>query len=57
MNKNPDELSQQEKIKLGIETIKIFFDSLGPNDIYKKILLEELMKYLMHGSFEVTEDE
>lgn len=44
---------QEEKTKLGIEAIKNFFDSInGPNDIYKQILLEELMKYLINGNFD-----
>lgn len=48
MNENPDNMTPKEKIVLGIETLKNFFDSLGEeNDIYKQILLEELMKILM----------
>lgn len=48
MIKDPDKLSPKEKIIEGIETLKSFFDSLGEeNDIYKQILLEELMKILM----------
>ena len=47
MPKNPDSLSEQEKVKLGISAIKSFFDQFGKNDIYKQIFLEELMKILL----------
>lgn len=44
--KDPDKMTEKEKIVLGLETIKHFFDSLGPNDIYKQIVLEEVMRFL-----------
>jgi hypothetical protein len=50
ITKNPDDLTQQEKIMLGIESIRSFFDSIDPggeNDIYKQIVLEELFKFLL----------
>ena len=47
----------EEKIKLGIETLKSFFDSLGPNDIYKQILLEELFKELMKNDIPLSDTE
>lgn len=43
----PDNLSYEEKVKIGLDTIKSFFDSLGPTDIYKQIVLEEVMKFIM----------
>jgi len=46
LNKNPDCLTEKEKIILGIDTIKQFFDSLGENDVYKQIVLEEIMRFL-----------
>lgn len=48
---NPDRMTPKEKIVVGIETLKNFFDSVGgpSNDIYKQILLEELIKILMEG--------
>lgn len=56
LNKNPDELSREEKIKMGIETIKTFFDSLGPTDVYKQIVLEELMKFLIGGNIRTPDN-
>lgn len=56
LNKNPDEFSREEKIKVGIETIKAFFDSLGPTDIYKQIVLEEVMKFLVCEDVKTADD-
>ena len=48
MLKDPDAMTQEEKAVAGIEAIKSFFDSVeGPNDVYKQILLEELIKILL----------
>jgi hypothetical protein len=47
LSKNPDDLTYKEKVTIGLDTIKSFFDSLGPDDIYKQIVLEELMKFLV----------
>lgn len=43
---DPDQLSDEEKIKLGIESLKSFWDLFGENDIYKQVFLEELMKFI-----------
>ncbi len=45
-NKDPEKLTEKEKIIVGIETIKQFFDSFGTDDIYKQIVLEEVMRFL-----------
>lgn len=42
-----DNLTKEEKAIIGFNTIKAFFDSLGPTDVYKQILLEEVMKLLI----------
>jgi len=48
MDKNPENLTEEEMVKMGIEAIKDFFDQFeGPNDIYKQIFLEELMKFML----------
>jgi hypothetical protein len=48
MNKNEENLSEEERIMLGIEAIKSFFDQLGePNDVYKEIFLTVLFEELM----------
>lgn len=39
-------MTNQEKLTEGLEALKEFFDSLGPNDIYKEILLETLFDML-----------
>ena len=44
---DPDKLSDEEKIKASLETLKEFWDLFGENDIYKQIFLEELMKFLL----------
>lgn len=44
---DPDKLSDQEKITLGLETLQSFWDSFGEDDIYKQIFLEEIMKFLL----------
>jgi hypothetical protein len=41
-----DEISDEEKIIESCEALKSFFDLLGPNDIYKQILLETFFAYL-----------
>lgn len=44
---DPDKLTNQEKVALGLDVIKRFFDTLGPDDVYKQIVLEEVMRYLL----------
>lgn len=39
-------MNDEEKIVEGIAGLKAFFDALGPNDIYKQILLEVLFENL-----------
>jgi hypothetical protein len=38
-----------EKIKESHAALYAFFDSLGPNDIYKQVLLEEFFKILLEN--------
>ena len=52
LHKNPDDLTKEEKIILGLDIIKQFFDSLGPTDIYKQIVLEEVMRVLIGDEHE-----
>jgi len=39
-----DKISDEEKLKLADDALRTFFDQLGPNDIYKKVLLEVLFE-------------
>lgn len=39
-----DELTDQQKLIAAADTLNAFFDGLGPNDIYKRILLEVLFE-------------
>jgi hypothetical protein len=39
-----DEITENEKIEVADDTFATFFESLGPNDIYKKIFLEVLFE-------------
>lgn len=39
-----NEITENEKIEIADDTLATFFDSLGPNDIYKKIFLEVLFE-------------
>jgi hypothetical protein len=41
---------EKNKIVQSIEGIKKFSESLGPSDIYKDILIEELLKIFMKSS-------
>lgn len=47
MDKNPENLTDQEKAEQGIEALKEFFDQFGPDDIYKQIFLEVLFEELL----------
>ncbi len=55
--------SEEEKIKQGHVAFKAFFDDLGPNDIYKRILLETFFEFIYKNSennsllFNSNEDE
>lgn len=40
----PPPISENDKIVQSVEGIKKFSESLGPSDIYKDILIEELLK-------------
>jgi hypothetical protein len=39
--------SDSDKIAESVDSIKKFSESLGPSDIYQKILIEELFKIFM----------
>lgn len=43
-------IDDENKIIQSIESIKKFSESLGPSDIYKDILIEELLKIFMKRS-------
>ncbi len=43
----PPPISDNEKIVQSIDGIKKFSESLGPSDIYKDILIEELLRIFM----------
>ena len=47
MDMEEEHLSDEEKERIVIDTLVQFFDSLGENDIYKQVLLEEFFKHLM----------
>jgi hypothetical protein len=47
-------ISDEEKIRLGHEAFKTFVDSLGPNDIYKQILLEEFFRIILSGKYDLS---
>ena len=42
--------NDNEKIIQSFDSIKKFSESLGPSDIYKDILIEELLKIFMQKS-------
>jgi len=44
-------IDDENKIIQSIESIKKFSESLGPSDIYKDILIEELLKIFMKRSW------
>lgn len=46
---NPEDLTEQEKVVIGLKTLESFWDVFGENDIYKQVFLEEVMKFLMDG--------
>lgn len=54
LDKNPDNLSEQEKLQLSIESFKEFCDQFGENDIYKEIFLTTLFEELLHESFHLS---
>lgn len=41
---NADDLTDEQKLMAAADTLNAFFDSLGHNDIYKRILLEVLFE-------------
>jgi len=45
--KSEPPLSDHDKIVESVESINKFSESLGPSDIYKEILMEELLKIFM----------
>lgn len=54
---NPDKLTEEQKIKEGINSLKDFFDSFGgENDIYKQIFLEELVRFMLNEPIENNEN-
>lgn len=44
-------ISENDKIIESVQGIKKFSESLGPSDIYKDILIEELLKIFMKRSW------
>jgi hypothetical protein len=46
--------SEEEKIKQGHSAFRSFFDDLGPNSIYKKIVLEEFFKLILSGNYDLS---
>jgi hypothetical protein len=41
--------SRQDILTASEESVSEFMDSMGPDDIYRQILLEELFKLLLKG--------
>ena len=50
-DKETPPIDDENKIIQSIESIKKFSESLGPSDIYKDILIEELLKIFMKRSW------
>lgn len=48
------DLTDEQKAIEGHEAIKAFFDMLGPNDIYKEILLEEFFRFILEGKNDLS---
>jgi hypothetical protein len=46
--------TEEEKIKQGHAAFKSFFDDLGPNDIYKRIVLEEFFRLILSGKYDLS---
>ena len=46
---NKEELTDDQKLIAAADTLNAFFDGLGPNDIYKQILLQVLFEELQHS--------
>ena len=47
ISKDFDNLTDEDKIFLTTTSLKIFSDLVGPDDVYKQILLEEVFRYLL----------
>jgi hypothetical protein len=48
------DLTSEQKATLGHATLKQFFDWLGPNDVYKQIVLEEFFKLLLEEEVDLS---
>jgi hypothetical protein len=46
---------EDDDIKMADDTFRGFFDSLGPNDLYKKIFLEVLLEELYGHPVDLTD--
>jgi hypothetical protein len=49
-------MNDQEKLQEGLDALMEFFDQLGPNDIYKQILLEVLFHKLQDDINNLNEE-
>lgn len=45
--KESEGITDAEKEKITEDLFKHFCDSLGPNDVYKQVFLEELFKFIL----------
>lgn len=49
-----NDLTDEQKAVEGHAAIKAFFDMLGPNDVYKEILLEEFFRFILEGKHDLS---
>jgi hypothetical protein len=50
------ELTDEEKVKAGHESLESFFESLGPDDIYKRIFLEVLFEEIYGEKCDLSDE-
>ena len=51
-----EDLTDEEKLRAAADTLNVFFDSLGPNDIYKQIFLEILLEEIYGEKCDLSEE-